>query len=80
MAGYNSDYARTSTNNGTAVPNADGTVTVVIAQETLAHPNAISTIGHDVGVLAFRWFHAEGVPDQPIVEVTTIDAAPRSTT
>ncbi len=80
MAGYNNDYARTSINHGTAVPNTDGTVTVVIAQDALTHPNAISTIGHDVGVLAFRWFHADPVPDQPVVAVVAATDAPRSTT
>ncbi len=80
MAGYNNDYAQTSTNNGTAVPNADGTVTVVIAHDALDHPNAISTIGHEVGVLCFRWFHARDVPDQPVVAVVRTADAPRSIT
>ncbi len=38
MAGYNADYARTSVNNGSAKPNEDGTVTIVIALDQLAHP------------------------------------------
>jgi hypothetical protein len=80
MAGYNNDYARTSINHGTAVPNADGTVTVVIAHDRTDHPNALSTIGHDHGLLAFRWFHAEVVPEMPAVEVVATSDAPRTTT
>jgi hypothetical protein len=79
MAAYNNDYARTSVNNGSAVPNSDGTVTVVIARRPLEHPNAISTIGHEEGVIAFRWFHADSVPEMPAVEVVPADDAPRAT-
>lgn len=63
--------ARTSINNGSAVPNPDGTVTVVVAHEQLAHPNAISTAGHPDGVLAFRWFLADEVPGCPSVELVS---------
>jgi len=76
MAGYNSDYERVSLNIGSAVPNADGTVTVVIAQRRLAHPNAISTIGHSEGMIAFRWFHAADVPQRPVCEVVHAAEAP----
>lgn len=80
MAGYNADYANTSVNHGGAAPNADGTVTVVIAQDQLAHPNSISTIGHEEGVIAFRWFHADDVPNTPIVELVSVADAPPVTT
>ncbi len=65
--------ARTSINIGAAVPNADGTVTIVISHDRLAHPNAVSTAGRDDGALAFRWFLADSVPARPTVEV--VDAA-----
>ena len=68
--------ARTSVNVGAAVPNADGTVTVVVSHEQLAHPNAISTAGRSRGALAFRWFLAEFVPDRPLVEVVAAADAP----
>ncbi len=68
--------ARSSVNIGTAVPNADGTVTVVIGHEQLAHPNAISTSGRSQGALAFRWFLAERVPERPMVEVVAVAYAP----
>ena len=70
--------ARTSINVGGAVPNADGTVTVVISHEQLAHPNAISTAGRDDGALAFRWFLADSVPARPTVEVVSVADAPTS--
>jgi hypothetical protein len=80
MAGYNNDYAPTSINLGTAAPNADGTVTVVVAHTRLDHPNALSTIGHERGLLTFRWFHAAEVPEPPVVEVVALGDAPSSVT
>jgi hypothetical protein len=78
MAGYNSDYERVSVNIGSALPNSDGTVTIVIAQQRLAHPNAISTVGHDGGMIAFRWFHAENVPEPLSCAVMDVAAVPRT--
>lgn len=78
MAAPNADYARTSVNNGSAVANADGTVTVVVAMDQLDHPNAVSTIGHEEGILAFRWFHADRVPDVPEVTLVRSSDAPRA--
>jgi hypothetical protein len=68
--------ARTSINMGAAVPNADGTVTIVVAHDQLAHPNAISTAGRDDGALAFRWFLAESVPARPTVAIVDVADAP----
>lgn len=76
MAGHNVTDGRISLNHGTAVPNADGTVTVVIARSQLDHPNAISTLGQVRGNLAFRWFLADHVPEPPVVTLVTIDEAP----
>ena len=76
MACHDLEHAPASINLGAAQPNADGTVTVVVARDLLPHPNALSTVGHEEGVLAFRWFHPESVPDQPVVEVVHRDAAP----
>jgi hypothetical protein len=67
---------RTSINIGAAVPNADGTVTAVIARDELVHPNAVSTAGHAQGALAFRWFLADTVPDRPTIEVVKATDAP----
>jgi len=68
--------AHTSINNGAARSNADGTVTIVVAHEDLAHPNAVSTAGHADGALAFRWFLADDVPDRPTVEVVPVADVP----
>ena len=76
MACFDAEAVRTSVNVGTAVPEADGTVTAVIAHDLLDHPNAISTQGHRRGVIAFRWFHAEAVPARPDVAVVPIDRLP----
>jgi hypothetical protein len=72
--------ARTSINNGSAVPNSDGTITIVVAHDALVHPNAVSTAGRGQGALAFRWFLADEVPDRPTVEVVKAAAAPSTPT
>lgn len=80
MAGHNVTDGRISVNHGTAAPNADGTVTVVIARSQLEHPNAITTLDQAYGNLAFRWFLADTVPDLPVVELVKIADAPTTTT
>ncbi len=80
MAGHNLGDAPTSINCGSAVPNVDGSVTAVIARRQLVHPNALSTVDHAQGALAFRWFLADRVPDRPTVEVVPVDEAPTEVT
>ena len=65
MGGHIVTDARVSVNGHTAVPNADGSVTIVISQRPTAHPNAVSTVDYPRGNLAFRWFHADHVPARP---------------
>ena len=72
--------AHTSINNGAARPNADGTVTIVVAHEDVDHPNAVSTAGHADGALAFRWFLTDVVPGRPTVEVVPVDRVPTHVT
>lgn len=60
----------------TAQPDADGTVTVVIAREQLDHPNAITTHDQPRGSLAFRWFLADAVPGRPDVRLVKVVEAP----
>src|SRR5262249_20668149 len=76
MAGPNQDYGRTAVNHGSVLPNADGTVTVVIARRPLDHPHAITTTDHAEGIPAFRCFDATGAPDQPVTEVVPVADAP----
>jgi hypothetical protein len=68
--------ARTSLNSGSAILNTDGTVTVVVARDHLAHPNALTTTGQLQGALAFRWFLADDVPVTPSVQVVKAVDAP----
>jgi Protein of unknown function (DUF1214) len=72
--------ARTSVNGGAARPNADGTVTVVVAREQLDHPNAITTAGNAQGTVAFRWFLSETVPDRPAVALLKVSEVPLAPT
>ncbi len=68
--------AHTSINSGAAQANADGTVTIVVGRNDLAHPNSVSTAGHAEGALAFRWFLTEAVLERPTVEVVAVADAP----
>ena len=70
----------TFTPNGAAVTNADGSVTVVVARDRLAHPNAVSTCDHAEGALALRWFLAEHVPTRPDVELVRAKDTPTTPT
>lgn len=79
MATYGAADARCSVNKHQAVPNSDGTVTVVLAREQLDHPNALSTVGHPRGTLAFRWFLTDRVPARPDVALVRAADAPTTT-
>lgn len=68
--------ARSSVNGHSAVPNADGSVTVVISRGLTAHPNSLTTLDYPRGNLAFRWFLAEEVPACPQVELVKVSDAP----
>ena len=76
MAGHAATDGRTSLNMSTAQPNADGTVTVVIASDLLDHPNAITTLGQSRGSLAFRWFLVDAVPARPDVRLVKRSEVP----
>jgi hypothetical protein len=80
MAGHNAADGKTSLNNHTAVKNSDGTITIVVARTQLAHPNAVTTLGNQRGMLAFRWFLAGEVPTKPVVELVKIEQAPSTIT
>lgn len=78
MAALDIEYGRGGLNIGTAVPNSDGTVTIVVAREQLEHPNALSTKGHPEGLMSFRWFHADELPEHPVLEVVPVAEVPRA--
>jgi hypothetical protein len=78
MAALDVEYGRAGLNSGTAVPNSDGSITIVISRELLDHPNAISTKDHAEGLMSFRWFHAAELPEHPSITVLPAADAPRS--
>ena len=80
MAAVDTDYSRSGINCGAAVPDSDGSTTIVISRELLDHPNAISTKDHPEGLMAFRWFFADELPEHPSTEVVPVADAPRTTT
>lgn len=79
MAGPCVTDARTSVNGHSAVPNADGSVTVVLSKGMTAHPNSITTLDYPRGNLAFRWFLADDVPSRPQVRLVPLAEAPTHT-
>ncbi|HEY7053428.1 MAG TPA: hypothetical protein VH496_15035, partial [Mycobacterium sp.] len=68
--------ARSSVNGHSAVPNADGSVTIVISRGMTAHPNSVTTLDYPRGNLAFRWFLADTVPARPDVRLVKVSDAP----
>jgi hypothetical protein len=76
MAGHNAADGTTSLNNHTAVTNSDGSITIVVARTQLEHPNAVTTLDNQRGMLAFRWFLADEVPAKPTVELVKAADAP----
>ena len=72
--------ARSSVNGFTAVPNSDGSVTVVLSRGMTAHPNSLTTLDYPRGNLAFRWFLADQVPARPEVSLVKVTEAPTELT
>jgi hypothetical protein len=48
---------RMNMNDRTALPNDDGTVTLILGENDPGHPNWLGTFGHTVGTMFFRWLH-----------------------
>ena len=55
-------------NNREAVVNADGSVRIVVSDGDPGLPNWLDTSGHRVGVMFFRWLHAD-ISEQPVCRV-----------
>src|SRR5258705_544174 len=68
--------ARSSVNGHRAVPNADGSVTIVVSRGMTAHPNSLTTLDYPRGNLAFGWFLADEVPARPEVRLVKVSDAP----
>jgi len=76
MATHNVNDARSSVNGHSAVPNTDGSVTIVVSRGMTEHPNSLTTLDYPRGNLAFRWFLADEVPARPEVELVKVSDAP----
>jgi hypothetical protein len=70
--------ARSSVNGHSAVPNADGSVTIVVSRGMTAHPNSLTTLDYPRGNLAFRWFIVDKVPARPEARLVKVSDAPTS--
>jgi hypothetical protein len=78
MATHNVNDARSSVNGHSAVPNADGSVTIVVSRGMTEHPNSLTTLDYPRGNLAFRWFLADEVPARPEVHLVKLSDAPKT--
>ncbi|MFG1931086.1 DUF1214 domain-containing protein [Mycobacterium sp. NPDC048908] len=76
MATHNVNDARSSVNGHSALPNPDGSVTIVVSRGSTAHPNSLTTLDYPRGNLAFRWFLADAVPARPEVRLVKASEAP----
>jgi hypothetical protein len=59
---------RSNINNQEAVANTDGSVRIVVSDGDPGVPNWLDTSGHRVGVMFFRWLHAD-IAEQPVCRV-----------
>lgn len=69
-------FERIHLNKHSAVYNADGSITVVVAAQDPGHANWLSTAGHQQGTMCWRWVKAKAHP-QPQTRVVALDQAPR---
>jgi hypothetical protein len=76
MAGHNLTDGRGSINGHSAIPNTDGSVTIVVSRNMTTHPNSITTQDYPRGNLAFRWFLGDRVPDRPRAQLVKVADAP----
>ena len=50
---------RSNLNDGEVVPEGDGSIRLVVAHTNPGDPNWLSTSGHNLGIMFFRWLHAD---------------------
>ncbi len=75
-------YHRIHINQDSAVLNKDGTVTIVVAPTDPGHRNWLTTAGHLLGTMCFRWIRPRSEPPQPetrVVPLNTLKLAPPGT-
>jgi hypothetical protein len=61
-------WHRIALNHSEVVPEADGTVRLVLAHSDPGHPNWLETAGHERGTMCLRWVGAREHPD-PVTRV-----------
>ena len=66
---YDYRYQRVAINGGQVAYEPDGSWRIVVAARDPGMPNWLSTAGHPSGVLWFRWFLAEDMPERPRTRV-----------
>ena len=83
MATHNVNDARSSVIGHSAIPNADGSITVVISRArqsrgrmSLTTLGAAIREGQSAAALPQRWFLADGVPVRPDVQLVKVADAP----
>jgi hypothetical protein len=70
---YDDAYEPTSLNMGQIVLEPDGSWRLVVAGRRPDHPNWLSTSGHPVGRIWFRWFLPGRTPSRPVTRVVSFD-------
>jgi len=66
---------KVSINNGEAKANPDGTYTIYLSHTPIGKDNWISTAGYQEAIMFCRWLLAEESPEQPTVELCTIEVS-----
>lgn len=69
-------YLRISLNDHSAIRDADGGLTMILAHTDPGHANWLQTGGHDTGTMCMRWVGADE-PVHPTTEVRQLSALPR---
>lgn len=68
-------YFSVCINMGSAVPEPDGSIKVIVSHKDVDHPNRLDTCGHFEGTMCWRWYRiAEGEePIEPTCKVISIN-------
>ena len=79
MQTYDYRYERVTLNGGQVHSEPDGSWRIVVAARDPGVPNWVSTADHPRGVIWFRWFLPESLPERPRTRVVRRDqCAPRA--
>jgi hypothetical protein len=74
MQTYDYRYERVTLNGGQVRYEADGSWRLVVAARDPGAPNWVSTADHPRGVIWFRWFLPEALPERPRTRVVPVAA------